>query len=322
MVSLGYFLSTEEFTPDELVQQAKWAEEAGFERLWISDHYHPWNHAQGQSPFVWGVIGALSQATSLPVTTAVTCPTVRIHPAVIAQAAATAATQLKGGFILGLGSGEALNEHILGSPWPGIDTRLEMLGEAIYVIRALFGGEVVEHQGAHYQVQHAQLYTLPDVPPPIYVSAFGPKAARFTGAIADGLISVKPDRELVDLFRENGGQGKPAQGGLKVCWDRDVAQARRTVHRRWPSQALPGELSQVLPTPEHFEQACELVTEDAAAETAICGPDADAHREAIQKYIEAGYDEVYISQIGTEQRGFFDFYAENILPRFAHATVG
>jgi G6PDH family F420-dependent oxidoreductase len=259
--------------------------------------------------------------TSLPITTAVTCPTVRIHPAIIAQAAATAAVQFDGRFTLGLGSGEALNEHILGGPWPGVDTRLDMLGEAVYVLRAMFAGSVVEHDGAHYQVEHAQLYTRPDTPPPIYISAFGPKAARFAGAVGDGFMSVKPDPQLVGVFRENGGADKIAQGGLKVCWGTDVAEARRTVHRLWPSQALPGELAQVLPTPEHFEQACKLVTEDAAAASAVCGDDVDSHQEAIRTYVDAGYDEVYIGQIGPDQRGFFDFYAEHVLPRFEHATV-
>lgn len=322
MVTLGYFLSSEEFTPAELVQQARWAEEAGFGKLWISDHYHPRNHQQGQSPFVWGVLGALSQVTSLPIATAVTCPTVRIHPAVIAQAAATAAVQFDNRFTLGLGSGEALNEHVLGGPWQGLDTRLEMLGEAIYVLRAMFAGNVVDHNGAHYQVQHAQLYTRPDTPPPIYVSAFGPKAARFAGAVGDGFMSVKPDAHLVRLFRESGGGDKIAQGGMKVCWSPDVALARRTVHRLWPSQALPGELSQVLPTPEHFEQASGLVTEAAAAASAVCGEDVGSHRDAIRRYIDAGYDEVYIGQIGPDQRGFFEFYAEHVLPSFEHARVG
>src|ERR687886_2850030 len=145
MASIGYFLSCEQFGPKELVDQARRAEQAGFERLWISDHFHPWNDAQGQSPFVWGVIGALSEVTSLPVSTGVTCPTVRIHPAIVAQAAATAAVQLGGRFALGVGSGEALNEHILGDPWPSVGVRLEMLEEAIEVIRELWTGKQVEH---------------------------------------------------------------------------------------------------------------------------------------------------------------------------------
>src|SRR3954464_9340758 len=174
----GYFLSCEEYSPTELVEQAVAAETAGFESLWISDHFHPWNDEHGQSPFVWGIIGALSQACSLPVTTAVTCPTTRIHPAVIAQAAATAAVQLDGKFNLGVGSGEALNEHILGDAWPSADVRLEMLEEAVEVIRELWTGEQVEHYGAHYAVENARIYTRPDEPPPILVSGFGSKSVE------------------------------------------------------------------------------------------------------------------------------------------------
>jgi len=322
MVSLGYFLSSEEFTPSELLTQARWAEEAGFQRLWISDHFHPWNHTQGQSSFVWSMIGALSQVTSLPVTTAVTCPTVRTHPAVIAHAAATAAVLLDGRFVLGVGSGEALNEHIYGDRWPRAEVRLEMLAEAVEVIRKLFAGGVVNHDGRYYRVEHAELFTLPEQAPPIYVSGLAPRSSRFAGALGDGYMTTMPDADLVRAFRDAGGGEKPAQGGLKACWAPDEASARRTVHERWPNAALPGELSQILPTPEHFEQASELVTEEQAAQTAICGPDPDRHRERIQAYVDAGFDEVYVAQIGPDQRGFFDFYAEHVLPRFAPSQLG
>lgn len=316
MVSIGYFLSTEEFEPGELLQQARMAEEAGFQRLWISDHYHPWNHEQGQSPFVWSIIGALSQVCSLPITTAVTCPTMRIHPAVIAQAAATSAVLHNGRFTLGVGSGEALNEHIFGDAWPDADTRLEMLEESIDVMRKLFAGGVVDHRGRHYRVNHAELYTLPDTAPPIYVSGLAPKSATLAGQIADGLISTSPDAEMVRTFIENGGAGKPVQGGTKVCWSPDREAARKLVHRTWPNSALPGELSQVLPMPEHFEQASQLVTEDLATESVVCGADPGEHRAGVQKYVDAGFTEIYINQIGPDQRGFFEFYAENILTEF------
>ncbi|MDF2829709.1 MAG: luciferase, partial [Mycobacterium sp.] len=205
MAKIGYFLSCEQNGPKELIDQAKRAEAAGFESLWISDHFHPWNDEQGQSPFVWGVIGALSEATSLPVTTGVTCPTMRIHPAIIAQAAATAAVQLDGRFVLGVGSGEALNEHILGDPWPSVGVRLEMLEEAIDVIRILHEGKEISHHGLHYEVQEARIYTLPEQPVPIYVSGFGPQAAEFAGRIGDGFCTVTPDAELVKTFRSSGG---------------------------------------------------------------------------------------------------------------------
>src|SRR5205085_2178462 len=177
------FLSCEEFGPRELVRQARLAQAAGFERLWISDHFHPWNAEQGNSPFVWSVIGALSEAVSLPVTTAVTCPTVRIHPAIIAQAAATAAVQLEGRFTLGVGSGEALNEHILGDPWPSVGIRLAMLEEAVQLIRLLHRGESVSFHGTFYEVQDAQIFTRPADPVPIYVSGFGPQATELAARI-------------------------------------------------------------------------------------------------------------------------------------------
>ena len=209
MVRFGYFLACETFGPRELVRQAKMAEQAGFERLWISDHVHPWLPEQGQSPFVWSVIGALSEVTSLPITTAVTCPTFRTHPAVIAHAAATAGAQCDGGFVLGVGSGEALNEHITGDRWPPADLRLSMMEEAVEVIRRLHGGERVTHRGQHYTVENARLYTLPEQPVPIYISGFGPRAARRAGRVGDGFCTMMPDAQLVNAFRDNGGGDKP-----------------------------------------------------------------------------------------------------------------
>jgi G6PDH family F420-dependent oxidoreductase len=316
-MKIGYFLSCEEFDPRELVRQAKLAEQAGFSGLWISDHYHPWNDAQGQSAFVWTVIGALAEATSLPVATAVTCPTVRTHPAIIAQAAATAQVMLDGRFSLGVGSGEALNEHILGDRWPAAPERLEMLEQAVEIMRELWTGGVVTTSTDHYDVEHARIYTLPDAPPPILVSGFGPKAIELAGRIGDGFATVMPDKDAIDRFRSSGGEGKLVQAGTKVCFGPDAAEAVRTVHRLWPNEALPGELAQVLPTPEHFEQACELVTEEMIAESVPCGPDLDQHVAALQEYADAGADELYVQQIGPDQDAFFEAYARDVLPRFA-----
>jgi G6PDH family F420-dependent oxidoreductase len=314
MVSIGYFLSSEEFGPKELVRQAVLAERVGFSRLWISDHYHPWNREQGNSPFVWSVIGALSERTTLPITTAVTCPTVRIHPAVLAQAAATAAVQCEGRFTLGVGSGEALNEHIFGDAWPNADVRLEMLEEAVELIRALWQGGVRDHRGRHYRVEHARLYDLPGSPPEIVVSGFGQKSVELAARIGDGYCTVGPDEESVKLFRSTGGAEKVVQGGLKVCWGEDESQAREHVYRLWPNEGLPGELAQILPTPEHFEQASELVTEEMLGDVP-CGPDVDTHVAAIEAYAEAGFDELYVNQIGPDQDAFFAAYRQDVLPR-------
>jgi G6PDH family F420-dependent oxidoreductase len=314
MTKFGYFLSSEEHTPRELVRQARLAEQAGFEALWISDHFHPWLDEQGQSSFVWSVIGALSEAVSLPVTTAVTCPLVRTHPVVIAQAAATSALLTEGRFTLGVGTGEALNEHIVDSRWPPAAERLEMLEEAIGLIRRLFTGELVTHHGKHYDVDTARLYSLPDQPPPIFMSGFGDKAADLAGRVADGFMCVKPDADLLRVFRDAGGTGRPAQGGFKVCWAPDAARARRTAHRLWPNDQLPGEAAQLLPLPRHFAQLSDLITEEAVGANTPCGPDPETHLNALRAFVDAGYDEVYVNQIGPDQEEFFAFYAEQVLP--------
>ncbi len=315
MPEYGYFLSTEEYGPAELIAQARMAEQAGFQYLWISDHYHPWNDAQGQSPFVWSVIGALSEAVSLPVEMAVTCPTVRIHPAVVAQAAATSAVMTQGRFRLGVGSGEALNEHILGDRWPPTDIRLEMLEEAIEVMRSLFTGEEVHHHGTYYTVENARLYTLPDEPVPLDISGFGPKSTGLAARIGDGYITMTPEESMVSRFREGGGGAKLVSGGTKVCYSQDRAAAVRTVRRLWSNQLLPGEMGQVLPTPRHFEQLEPLITEEMVRRNSVCGDDVDEHVSALNAFAEAGFDRVYVNQIGPDQRGFFDFYRTKVLPQ-------
>src|SRR5919199_5092339 len=215
MAKIGYFLSCEEWGPRELLDQARMADESGFEGFWISDHYHPWTSEQGNSPFLWSLIGGLSQVTLLPITTGVVCPTMRIHPEIIAQAAATSAVMLGGRFALGVGSGENLNEHIFGDAWPSTDVRLEMLEEAIEVMRLLWEGGQKSHQGKHYTVENARLYTLPEEPPEVLISGFGPKAIELAGRVGDGYCGVAPDPDIVDLFRSSGGD-KPAHAGTKV----------------------------------------------------------------------------------------------------------
>jgi len=313
-MKIGFFLSCEEYTPAQLLDQARRAEQAGFDALWISDHYHPWTDAQGQSAFVWSMIGALSQVTTLPVTTGVTCPTLRIHPAVIAQAAATSQVLLDGRFRFGVGSGENLNEHVLGDHWPEADERLEMLEEAIEVIRLLWTGEQVSHRGRHYRVENARIYTLPDEPPPIYVSGFGPKATDLAARIGDGYCTTAPD-DLIRRYRDNGGGDKVVQAGAKVCFGPDRDERIATMHATWPNDALPGELAQVLPTPAHFEQAGQLVTPEMLADVTPCGPDVDEHLASLREYADAGVDELYVQQVGGQHEAFFAAYASDVLPR-------
>ena len=287
------------------------AEEAGFRSVLISDHFHPWIDKQGQSPFVWSVIGAIAGTTDHRVTTGVTCPTVRLHPAIIAQAAATSQLMLEGRFALGVGSGEALNEHILGHRWPPVATRLQMLEEAVEVIHALWNGGLVTHHGRYYTVENARLYSCPEDPPPIVVSAFGPEAIEVAARIGDGFITTRPDAEAVNGYRTGGGRGRIV-GALKVCWHEDEREARRTAFELWPTESLSGQLNQELPMPAHFEQAAALVSEDLVAESIPCGPDTQRYLEAILAYREAGFDEVYVNQIGPDQHGFFEFYNKEL----------
>lgn len=315
MTRFGYFLSCEEYAPDQLLEQARLAEAAGFDALWISDHFHPWTDAQGQSPFVWSMIGAISQVCDLPLTTAVTCPTVRTHPVIVAQAAATSAALLgEGRFTLGVGTGEALNEHVLGDAWPRTDVRLEMLEEAVEVIRKLWTGEVVSHEGKHYTVDTARIYTLPDTAPPIYMSAFGPKALGVAGRIADGFITTKPDADSVSAFRGAKGADAPTQAGFKVAWGPSREEAIDEAYARWPNAGVPGELSQVLPSPRHFEQAAELVTRDKFAENGAFGPDVAEHVDAFTPFVEAGFDDVYVANMGPHYVDMLAAYGSDVLP--------
>jgi G6PDH family F420-dependent oxidoreductase len=315
MVEIGYALSSEDHTARDLVRFAVAAEEAGFRAAWVSDHYHPWVSAQGESPFVWSVVGGIAAATErLRLGTGVTCPTIRIHPAILAQATATSAEMLPGRFFFGIGSGERLNEHILGDRWPPAPERLDMLAEAMDVIRKLWTGENVTHDGQYYVVENARLYTLPDEPPPVYMSAFGPKAVSLAAEIADGFIGTSPEAKLVRSFRDQAGGDRPCLAGTKACWAESEDKAQRTVYELWPNLGLPGELSQELATVEHFEQAVQLV-DQSIADTVPCGPDPERHAGALRAFAEAGYDEVYVHQIGADQAGFLRFYRDEVIPR-------
>ncbi|MBA2358686.1 MAG: TIGR03557 family F420-dependent LLM class oxidoreductase [Actinobacteria bacterium] len=316
MPALGYALSSEEHPPSALVENARRAEEVGFTFALISDHFHPWVDAQGHSPFVWSVIGGIAQATeTLRLGTGVTCPTMRTHPAIIAQAAATSAAMMPGRFFLGVGTGENLNEHILGDHWPAPDERLEMLEEAIEVIRLLWEGGYQTHRGQHYTVEKARLYTLPDEPPPIAVAAAAPLAAELAGRVGDAFVGVAPEQEIVDAFREAGGGDKPRYGQLTVCWAASEAEAKQTAYEIWPTAAIKGDLMQELPLPQHFEQAAQMVSPDDVAEMVVCGPDPERYLEKVREYEEAGFDHVYLHQVGSDQEGFFRFFEEELAPK-------
>jgi len=316
MIRVGYKLSAEEFGARELVAQAARAEAAGFAFALVSDHFHPWSSRQGQSPFVWSVLGAIAQATStLRVGTAVTCPTMRVHPAVIAQAAATVATMMPGRFVLGLGTGENLNEHVIGEGWPPGDIRLAMLEEALEVIRLLWKGDVQSHRGTYYRVDDAQLFSLPEKAPEIMLAASKPKAAELAGRASDAMITTQIDDRLVGRFAQAGGGDKPRFVELSVCWAKDEARARRTAHEIWPLAALPDPLFTELAQPSHFEAAFSTLTEEQVAENVLCGPDPEPHVAKIRAAEAAGYTDVCVHQIGPEQEAFVRFYEREVMPR-------
>jgi len=315
-MQLGYALSSEEHAPNDLVRHARQAEEIGFTFALISDHFHPWVSRQPHSPFVWSVIGAIAQATTtLRLGTGVTCPMIRIHPAIVAQAAATVAAMMPERFFFGVGTGENLNEHITGERWPPFEIRLAMLEEAVELIQALWQGETVSHWGDFYTVEDARIFTLPTQAPPVMIAAKGDKAAELAGRLGDGLINTTPDAETVAAFRAAGGTGKPCYGQLTVCWAESEAKARKIAHEWWPNSALPSPLSQELRAVAHFDQVAKEVTEAQVAQSLVCGPDPQRHWDAIQEFVTAGYDHVYVHQVGPDQKGFFDFYAKQILPR-------
>jgi G6PDH family F420-dependent oxidoreductase len=312
MTAWGYTLSSEEFGPGQLVEQSRMAEDAGFEFVTVSDHYHPWTVTQGQSPFAWTTIGGVGAATDrIRVGTGVTCPIIRYHPTIVAQAAATSASLLDGRFFLGVGTGEWLNEHIAGGAWPAIEVRREMLAEAVAVMRRLWTGETVDHRGEHFTVENARIFTVPPGEISVIVAASGAESAEAAADFADGLWSTRPDPEIVESYRRAGGRG-PVYGQVTVCVAADEESARKTALEVWPNAGIPGQLSQDLPTWSHFQQVSELVTEDRVAQRIACGPDPDTIVELAKKYTDAGFDHLHFHQVGPDQRGFIDFWKSTL----------
>lgn len=315
MSKYGLTLSSEEHPPERLVEIAVAAEDAGFDFVSISDHFHPWLTEQGHSPFVWSVLGAIASATdSIEVAVGVTCPTFRMHPAVNAQAVATTARLLEGRFTWGVGTGENLNEHVIGEGWPPADARLEMLEEAVGVIRELWTGESINHAGTYFLVEDARIFDLPEQLPPIVVSAFGENAARVAAEIGDGLWVTGMDRETIDIFHDAGGSG-PVYSQLTFCWDSDKEKALERAHRVWANTGLPGQLAQDLRTVLHFEQAVQLVDKDLISESMDLGPEPGPILNSIAKAAEVGIDHIYLHQIGNPLDGFIDFWSNELKPQ-------
>jgi G6PDH family F420-dependent oxidoreductase len=315
-MEIGYTMMCEQTGPTELVSDVVAAEAAGFDFSVISDHYFPWLDEQGHSPYAWSVLGAAAQATSrIPLMTFVTCPIRRYHPTVVAQKAATMQLLSHGRFSLGLGAGENLNEHVVGGGWPSADVRHDMLREAVQIIRALWEGGYVRHQGQHFACDSAKVWDLPEPIPPIGIAVSGSDSVRLAGELADVLIATDPKPELCQGFEAAGGAGKPRYGQLAVSWDEDEGTARRRALEQFRWFGGGWKINAELPGTAAFAAASQFVTEDDIVESIPCGSDVDRHLEGIRRFQEAGFTHLALVQIGGEhQTGFIDWAARVLLP--------
>jgi G6PDH family F420-dependent oxidoreductase len=316
MARFGYTMMCEQRSPRHLVADARVAEAAGFDFLAISDHFHPWLESQGQSPFTWSVLGAVAEATrDVSLMTMVTCPTMRYHPVLVAQMAATVALLSDGRFELGLGAGENLNEHVVGRGWPSATTRHEMLAEALDIIRRLWTGGYHSYDGDYFTVEDARIFSLPERPVRVHMAAGGPEAARLAGELADGLITSEPSPDLVSTFQAAGGDAKPRFNQIAVCYAASEDEALRTAHALWRF-AVPGwKVMAELPNLVNFEAASTTVRSQDLAELVVCGPDAGRHVDGIKKVLDAGFDGIAVVQVGPDQEGFCRFWERELRPR-------
>ena len=315
-MQLGYTMMTEQAGPKDLVRHVVGAEEVGFDFAVSSDHYFPWLDEMGHSPNAWVTLGAVAQATSrIPLMTYVTCPIFRYHPAVVAQQAATLQILSDGRFTLGLGAGENLNEHVVGAGWPPADVRHAMLQEALEIIRPLLEGETVTYRGTYLDTEAAKLWDLPDEAPPIGLAVSGPRSCELAGGFADAMIAVEPKPELGEQFDAAGGTGKPRIGQVGVSYDPDPADARKRAHEQFRWFLGGWDVMAELPGPRHFASATGTVTEDDVAQQVPCGPDVEAHVDAVRKFVDAGFTHVALVQIGGDhQQPFFDWASSDLLP--------
>ena len=312
MARFGYKLMTEEHGPKALVANAVRAERAGFDFVSISDHFHPWLDAQGHAPFAWSVLGAIAPATAkIGIATGLTCPVLRYHPAIVAQAAATIAVMSDGRFTLSVGAGERLNEHVTGVRWPSIPERHAMLGEAIDIFRLLWRGGVQNHKGAHYVVDHAQIFDLPEKPIPVVLGVSGPASLALANEKADGIMATSPEADLVKGFKQGKG---PAYGEVALAWAGTEEAGRKLAHERFRFSAFDWSVNSELPSVEGFETASKFVRPEDLADTIPAGPDPEVHLKAIRKYLDAGFDHVVLTGIGPDQEGFARFFEKELRP--------
>lgn len=312
---------SEEHGPRDLVDAAVRAEAAGFDFVTLSDHFHPWLRSQGQSPFAWSVLGGIAERTErIEIVTAVTCPTVRYHPAIIAQAAATVALMSDGRFALGLGAGELLNEHVVGRRWPAPDERLDMVAEAISIVRALWAGREQTHHGRFFDVDAAELFSRPEVPPAIFLAGGGPRAIELAARVADGMFATEPSDDLVGRYRDAGGVGR-VLGQAALCVSPDAALGAATARERWRFTAGGWPVQANLPTPASFEAATKTVRFEDLAESVSVGPDPGGHARNLGRWLAAGFTDVCIVQIGPDQERFFRHWEDQLLPFLASTEI-
>jgi G6PDH family F420-dependent oxidoreductase len=316
MTKYGYTLMTEQAGPVQLVRDAQAAEQAGFDFEVMSDHFSPWLDSQGHAPNAWTTLGAVAQATSrVELMTYVTCPIMRYHPAVVAQQAATAGLLSEGRFLLGLGAGENLNEHVVGRGWPSANVRHEMFEEAVQIIRELFTGEYVNFAGKHFRVDSAKLWDVADEPPPLGLAISGAQSATLAAEFADAMIAVEPDADLVQQFDEKGGKGKRRIGQVPICWDpsKDAAIERAHDQFRWFGSGW--KVNAELPGTAAFAGASQFVRPEDVADSIPCGPDVAAHVDAVREFEKAGFTDIAVIQIGNEsQPGFLEWAEQELLP--------
>jgi G6PDH family F420-dependent oxidoreductase len=315
MATYGYKLMSEEHGPKALVQNACRAEEAGFDFVAISDHFHPWLSSQGHSPLAWTVLGAIAARTQrVRLATAVTCPTVRYHPAIVAQFAATLAVLSDHRFTLGLGSGENLNEHVVGAGWPAPQARQDMLDEAIDLMQELLRGEEVSREGEYFSVDRAKLWDVPEEPLPLAVAAGGPRAAALAGEKGAAIFTTEPKAELVEAWQKAGGKG-PRYCEVALSYARSEAEALRQAHERFSFGVHGWKLNAELPMPANFEAAARTVRPEDVKEHVACGPDPERHVAAVKKFVEAGFDHIVLLGVGPDQEGFLSFWQKELAPR-------
>ncbi|MFY1636340.1 TIGR03557 family F420-dependent LLM class oxidoreductase [Solwaraspora sp. WMMB335] len=314
-MQIGYKLATEAFGPAELIRQAVRAEQVGFDFVELSDHFHPWLDSQGHSPFTWSVLGAIAARTErIGLATGVTCPTLRYHPAVIAQAAATVALLCDGRFTLGVGAGERLNEHVTGQPFPSVRERHARLREALEIIRLLWSGGYQSYQGRHLQLDDARVFDLPEEPPVLAVAASGPESAQLAAELGDGLFATEPKAAIIDQFHRAGGKG-PLYAECPMAWATDEEQA---VTAAWESSrwAVTGwKVKSELPNPVNFAAASAMVGANDIRRHFSVGPDPAVHVEAVRPYVDAGFDHVVLQNAGPDPDGFMDFFERVLADR-------